>query len=307
MEQATISPDEIRRGPRPSNPKLDGEGSVQVQLDPNLKIGTAKVFAIYGKGGIGKSTTSSNLSAAFSKMGKRVLQIGCDPKHDSTFTLTKKMLPTVIDVLESVDFHPEELRVEDFVFPGYNGVMCVEAGGPPAGTGCGGYVVGQTVKLLKEHHLLEDTDVVIFDVLGDVVCGGFAAPLQHADRALIVTANDFDSIFAMNRIVQAIGAKAKNYNVRLGGVIANRSKDPDQIDKYNNKIGLKLAAHFPDLDVIRRSRLKKSTLFEMEPSPELEAVQKEYMRLAAALWLGSEPLNAVPMKDRDIFDLLGFD
>ncbi len=287
--------------------QLDGEGSLQVQLDPNLKIGNAKVFAIYGKGGIGKSTTSSNLSAAFSKLGKRVLQIGCDPKHDSTFTLTKKMLPTVIDVLESVDFHAEELRVEDFVFPGYNGVMCVEAGGPPAGTGCGGYVVGQTVKLLKEHHLLEDTDVVIFDVLGDVVCGGFAAPLQHADRALIVTANDFDSIFAMNRIVQAIGAKAKNYNVRLGGVIANRSKDTDQIDKYNNKIGLKLAAHFPDLDVIRRSRLKKSTLFEMEYSPELEAVQNEYMRLAASLWLGTEPLNAVPMKDRDIFDLLGFD
>ena len=287
--------------------RLDGEGSVQVQLDPNVKIGTAKVFAIYGKGGIGKSTTSSNLSAAFSKMGKRVLQIGCDPKHDSTFTLTKKMLPTVIDVLETVDFHGEELRIEDFVFPGYNGVMCVEAGGPPAGTGCGGYVVGQTVKLLKEHHLLEDTDVVIFDVLGDVVCGGFAAPLQHADRAMIVTANDFDSIFAMNRIVQAIGAKAKNYNVRLGGVIANRSAATDQIDKYNEKIGLKLAAHFPDLDVIRRSRLKKSTLFEMEASPELEAVQKEYMRLAANLWVGGEPYNAVPMKDRDIFDLLGFD
>jgi light-independent protochlorophyllide reductase subunit L len=289
------------------NLRPDGEGSVQVSLDPTVKIGNAKVFAIYGKGGIGKSTTSSNLSAAFSKMGKRVLQIGCDPKHDSTFTLTKKMLPTVIDVLETVDFHAEELRVEDFVFPGYNGVMCVEAGGPPAGTGCGGYVVGQTVKLLKEHHLLEDTDVVIFDVLGDVVCGGFAAPLQHADRALIVTANDFDSIFAMNRIVQAIGAKAKNYNVRLGGVIANRSAATDQIDKYNNKIGLKLAAHFPDLDVIRRSRLKKSTLFEMEYSPELEAVQNEYMRLAAALWVGTNPLNAVPMKDRDIFDLLGFD
>jgi len=289
------------------NPKLDGEGSLQVQLDPDVKIGNAKVFAIYGKGGIGKSTTSSNLSAAFSKLGKRVLQIGCDPKHDSTFTLTKKMLPTVIDVLESVDFHAEELRVEDFVFEGYNGVMCVEAGGPPAGTGCGGYVVGQTVKLLKEHHLLEDTDVVIFDVLGDVVCGGFAAPLQHADRAMIVTANDFDSIFAMNRIVQAIGAKAKNYNVRLGGVIANRSAATDQIDKYNERIGLKLAAHFPDLDVIRRSRLKKSTLFEMEYSPELEAVQKEYMRLAASMWLGGEAYSAVPMKDRDIFDLLGFD
>ena len=292
---------------RPAKRGTDGEGSVQVQLDPNLKIGNAKVFAVYGKGGIGKSTTSSNLSVAFTKLGKRVLQIGCDPKHDSTFTLTKKLMPTVIDVLESVDFHAEELRIEDFVFEGYNGVMCVEAGGPPAGTGCGGYVVGQTVKLLKEHHLLEETDVVIFDVLGDVVCGGFAAPLQHADRALIVTANDFDSIFAMNRIVQAIAAKAKNYNVRLGGVIANRSKDTDQIDKYNNQIGLKLAAHFPDLDVIRRSRLKKSVLFEMESSPELEAVTNEYLRLAAALWAGTEPLAPEALKDRDIFDLLGFD
>jgi light-independent protochlorophyllide reductase subunit L len=307
MTTTTIPVADLMRPPSRRGPRDDGEGSVQVALDPAVRIGTAKVFAIYGKGGIGKSTTSSNLSAAFSKLGKRVLQIGCDPKHDSTFTLTKRMLPTVIDVLETVDFHAEELRPEDFVFEGWNGVMCVEAGGPPAGTGCGGYVVGQTVKLLKEHHLLEDTDVVIFDVLGDVVCGGFAAPLQHAERALIVTANDFDSIFAMNRIVQAIGAKARNYGVRLGGVIANRSAGTDQIDKYNDRTGLKLAARFPDLDVIRRSRLKKATLFEMEPSPELDAVQREYLRLAAALWTGSDPLPAVPMKDRDIFDLLGFD
>ncbi len=288
------------------DPRLDGEGSVQVHLDPASRIDTAKVFAVYGKGGIGKSTTSSNLSVAFSKLGKRVLQIGCDPKHDSTFTLTKQMVPTVIDVLEEVNFHAEELRTEDFVFEGYNGVMCVEAGGPPAGTGCGGYVVGQTVKLLKQHHLLEDTDVVIFDVLGDVVCGGFAAPLQHADRALIVTANDFDSIFAMNRIVAAIGAKAKNYQVRLGGVIANRSAQTDEIDRFNEATGLKTLARFPDLDEIRRSRLKKQTLFEMEPTPALEAVQQEYLKLAAGLWAGAEPLDAAPMRDRDIFDFLGF-
>jgi light-independent protochlorophyllide reductase subunit L len=302
MNTVSVPFAEIRRQPPP-----DGEGSLQVQLDPNMKIGNAKVFAVYGKGGIGKSTTSSNLSAAFSKLGKRVLQIGCDPKHDSTFTLTKKLMPTVIDVLESVDFHSEELRIEDFVYEGYNGVMCVEAGGPPAGTGCGGYVVGQTVKLLKEHHLLDETDVVIFDVLGDVVCGGFAAPLQHAERALIVAANDFDSIFAMNRIVQAISAKAKNYKVRLGGVIANRSHETDQIDKFAARVGLNRLAHFPDLDVIRRSRLKKSTLFEMEDSPELRAVQEEYMRLAASLWAGTEPLAPESLKDREIFDLLGFD
>ncbi len=285
----------------------DGAGSVQVQLDPSVSIDTAKVFAVYGKGGIGKSTTSSNLSVAFSKLGKRVLQIGCDPKHDSTFTLTKTLVPTVIDVLESVDFHSEELQVEDFVYEGFGGVLCVEAGGPPAGTGCGGYVVGQTVKLLKEQHLLEDTDVVIFDVLGDVVCGGFASPLQHADRALIVTANDFDSIFAMNRIVAAILAKSKNYKVRVGGVVANRSAGLDQIDRFNSAVGLKTLAHFPDLDAIRRSRLQKSTLFEMDPTPEIEAVQNEYLRLAEALYEGADPLVVEPMKDREIFDLLGFD
>ncbi len=303
MTIATVPMSEVKIARK----RPDGDGSVQVLLDPTVKIGTAKVFAVYGKGGIGKSTTSSNLSAAFSLLGKRVLQIGCDPKHDSTFTLTKRLVPTVIDVLESVDFHAEELRTEDFVYEGFNGVMCVEAGGPPAGTGCGGYVVGQTVKLLKEHHLLEDTDVVIFDVLGDVVCGGFAAPLQHADRALIVTANDFDSIFAMNRIVAAIQAKSKNYNVRLGGVIANRSCATDQIDKFNERAGLKTMARFADLDVFRKSRLKKSVLFEMESTPELEVVKDEYLRLAAALWAGADPLVAESLKDREIFDLLGFD
>ncbi|MCB1427585.1 MAG: ferredoxin:protochlorophyllide reductase (ATP-dependent) iron-sulfur ATP-binding protein [Nitratireductor sp.] len=285
----------------------DGDGSVQVHVDTQLDADKAKVFAIYGKGGIGKSTTSSNLSVAFSKLGHRVLQIGCDPKHDSTFTLTKSLIPTVIDVLEGVDFHSEELRTDDFVFEGYNGVQCVEAGGPPAGTGCGGYVVGQTVKLLKEHHLLEDTDVVIFDVLGDVVCGGFASPLQHAERALVVAANDFDSIFAMNRIVAAIKAKSKNYDVRLGGVIANRSRETDQIDRFNEATGMKRLAHIPDSDRVRMSRLKKSTLFEMGDDPEIVAIQNEYLQLAEQLWAGTQELQANPMKDREIFDFLGYE
>ncbi len=289
--------------------KPDGEGSVQVQQDAKVQIQEgALVIAVYGKGGIGKSTTSSNLSAAFSKLGKKVLQIGCDPKHDSTFTLTHKMVPTVIDILEEVDFHSEELRPEDFMFKGFNGVMCVESGGPPAGTGCGGYVTGQTVKLLKEHHLLEDTDVVIFDVLGDVVCGGFAAPLQHANYCLIVTANDFDSIFAMNRIVAAINAKAKNYKVRLGGVIANRSAELDQIEKFNERTGLKTMAHFRNVDAIRRSRLKKCTIFEMDEKEEgVVEVQNEYLSLAQKMIDNVEPLEAEPLKDREIFDLLGFD
>jgi light-independent protochlorophyllide reductase subunit L len=163
------------------------------------------------------------------------------------------------------------------------------------------------VKLLKEHHLLEDTDVVIFDVLGDVVCGGFAAPLQHAQRALIVTANDFDSIFAMNRIMAAIIAKSKNYAVRLGGVIANRSADTDQIDRFNGETGMALTGRFPDLDAIRRSRLKKCTIFEMEDSPEVKAVQDEYLRIAGMLSAGVPAQPGRPLKDREIFDLLGYD
>jgi light-independent protochlorophyllide reductase subunit L len=236
-----------------------------------------------------------------------VLQIGCDPKHDSTFTLTGRLQPTVIDILKEVDFHPEELRPEDFITEGWNGVQCVEAGGPPAGTGCGGYVVGQTVKLLKQHHMLENTDVVIFDVLGDVVCGGFAAPLQHADRAVIVTANDFDSIYAMNRIIAAVQAKSANYKVRLAGCVANRSRETDEVDRYCDTVGFNRIAHMPDVDAIRRSRLKKKTSFEMDEEEDIVRCRAEYVRLADTLLRGTEALAPAPLEDRDIFELLGFD
>ncbi|MEM9098330.1 MAG: ferredoxin:protochlorophyllide reductase (ATP-dependent) iron-sulfur ATP-binding protein, partial [Pseudomonadota bacterium] len=127
------------------------------------------------------------------------------------------------------------------------------------------------------------------------------------DRAVIVTANDFDSIYAMNRIVAAVQAKSRNYSVRLAGCVANRSKDTEQVDRYCDTVGFKRLAHLPDLDAIRRSRLKKATLFEMPEEEEIVQVQKEYVRLAETLWNGTEPLAPEPMKDRDIFELLGFD
>jgi light-independent protochlorophyllide reductase subunit L len=166
--------------------------------------------------------------------------------------------------------------------------------------------VGQTVKLLKQHHILEEADVVLFDVLGDVVCGGFAAPLQHAHRALIVSANDFDSIFAMNRIVAAIQAKSKNYRVRLGGVVVNRSAGTDQVDRFNDRTGLQTMEVFPDLDAIRRSRLNKCTMFEMEDTPEVEAVRARSSALGAKLVEGVEGFTPDPLDDDEIFNLLGF-
>ncbi len=123
----------------------------------------------------------------------------------------------------------------------------------------------------------------------------------------MVTANDFDSIFAMNRIAAAIRAKARNYPVRLGGVIANRSAATDEIDRFNSEVGLRRLAHFPDLDVIRRSRLKKSTLFEMDDAPGLDEVREGYLALASALWAGTDELDVEPMRDRDLFDFLGFE
>ena len=137
----------------------------------------------------------------------------------------------------------------------------------------------------------------------------FVVVIYRFGVSAIVTALDARETRIKAQIdeADAINAKAKNYDVRLGGVIANRSIATDEIDRYNAAVGLKRVAHIRDLDVVRRSRLKKSTLFEMESSPELDAVQAEYLRLAATLWAGTEPLLAQPMKDRDIFDLLGFD
>jgi light-independent protochlorophyllide reductase subunit L len=242
-------------------------------------------------------------------MGKRVLQIGCDPKHDSTFTLTGRLQPTVIDILKEVDFHPEELRPEDFVTEGWGGVQCVEAGGPPAGTGCGGYVVGQTVKLLKQHHMLEDTDVVIFDVLGDVVCGGFAAPLQHADRAVIVTANDFDSIYAMNRIIAAVQAKSAN----LQGAAGRLHRQPLARDQRGGPVlrhgGLQ--AH----RAYARCRRHPPVAPEEEDAVRDADDEEDIVRWRArntSGWrrrcgAGQSRWHPAPLEDREIFELLGFD
>ncbi|MEN9933763.1 MAG: hypothetical protein RLZZ387_342 [Chloroflexota bacterium] len=265
-------------------------------------------LAVYGKGGIGKSTTSSNLSAALALKGARVLQIGCDPKHDSTFALVGELQNTVIDKLTEVDFHHEEVAPEDVIRTGFAGVDTLESGGPPAGSGCGGYVVGETVKLLHEFGVYNTYDVILFDVLGDVVCGGFSAPLNYADYGLIIACNDFDSIFAANRLCLAIKQKSVRHKVKLAGIIANRVEEEfggtALLEQFAEQVGTQIVGKVPYHDMIRRSRLAGKTLFEME-HPEKDRCTQPFYDMAE--YLLAQPPSAVPapMGDREIFNVIG--
>lgn len=274
-------------------------------------------LAVYGKGGIGKSTTASNISIALARRGKRVLQIGCDPKADSTFTLTGFLIPSIISTLQAKDYHYEDVWPEDVIYKGYGGVDCVESGGPPAGAGCGGYVVGETVKLLKELNAFYEYDVILFDVLGDVVCGGFAAPLNFCQYCLIVTDNGFDALFAANRIAASVREKAKSHPLRLVGLIGNRTLERDLIDKFVEACPFPILELIPTIEDIRISRVKGKTLFEMmeettassAPSGVSSTSPLKYLcdfYLNIADQLLSQPEGVVPreVEDRALFRLL---
>ena len=278
-------------------------------------------LAVYGKGGIGKSTTSCNISVALAKRGKKVLQIGCDPKHDSTFTLTGFLIPTIIDTLQAKDYHYEDVWPEDVIYKGYAGVDCVEAGGPPAGAGCGGYVVGETVKLLKELNAFDEYDIILFDVLGDVVCGGFAARLNYADYCLIVTDNGFDALCAANRIAASVREKARTHPLRLAGLVGNKTLHRDLIDKFVEACPFPILELIPTIDDIRISRVKGKTLFEMaeqtasgkqQPAKQTSASGENsldyfcdfYLNIADQLLARPEGVVPQEIEDRQLFKLL---
>ncbi len=274
-------------------------------------------ICVYGKGGVGKSSLTSNLSIALARRGKRVLQIGCDPKHDSTFTLTGFLIPTIIDTLQAKDYHYEDVWPEDVIYKGYGNVDCVEAGGPPAGAGCGGYVVGETVKLLKELNAFYEYDVILFDVLGDVVCGGFAAPLNYADYCIIVTDNGFDALFAANRIAASVREKARTHPLRLAGLVGNKTGastlQRDLIDKFVEACPFPILEVIPTIDDIRISRVKGKTLFEMadaevvnaaNPVNPLQYFCEFYLNIADQLLAKPEGVVPQEVEDRQLFRLL---
>ena len=246
-------------------------------------------IAIYGKGGIGKSTVTSNLAAAFARLGKSVIQIGCDPKADSTINLLGgKPLKPVIEILKD---GVEPSSAEEVSEEGFGGILCIETGGPTPGLGCAGRGIIATFNLLDELELFEKRkpDVVLYDVLGDVVCGGFAAPIRegYADKVLIVTSGEKMALYAANNINTAV----KNFEDRgyahVGGIILNHRNVPDEtskVYKFAEEHGIDVIAEIPRSDDINECEDLGHTAVELRP--ECEA-SKRFTELALKL-LGEE-------------------
>lgn len=240
-----------------------------------------KKIAIYGKGGIGKSTTTSNLSAALSVLGYKVLQVGCDPKSDSTVTLRSgEYIPTILEILRA----KKTPKLHEIVYTGFNSVYCVEAGGPAPGVGCAGRGIITAVELLKQLRAFEELelDYVIFDVLGDVVCGGFAVPIREgiADHVFTVSSSDFMSVYAANNLFTGIRKYSNQNGALLGGVIANSINQPyakDIIDDFASRTGTQIMEYVPRSLTVTQSELQGQTTLEAFPQSEQAGV---YLNLA---------------------------
>ncbi|GHT46478.1 nitrogenase iron protein [Planctomycetales bacterium] len=255
-----------------------------------------KQIAIYGKGGIGKSTTTSNLSAALSDMGYTVMQFGCDPKADSTNTLRDgTYIPTVLDLLRekgSVDAH-------EAIFRGYNGIYCVEAGGPAPGVGCAGRGITTAVSLLKQQKIFDelDLDYVIYDVLGDVVCGGFAVPIREgiAEHVFTVSSSDFMAVYAANNLFKGIQKYSNSGGALLGGVIANSITQPVQqriIDDFVHRTGTKVMEYIPRSLTVTKSELAGKTTIEADPKSEQAGI---YRNLAKNISEHTQSVTPTPL------------
>lgn len=242
---------------------------------------TIKQVAIYGKGGIGKSTTTSNISAALAVEGYKVMQFGCDPKADSTNTLRGgRYIPTVLDTLREGG----QVKPEDLIYQGFGGVYCVEAGGPAPGVGCAGRGIITAVELLRQKHVFEelDLDIVIYDVLGDVVCGGFAVPIREgiAQHVFTVSSADFMAIYAANNLFRGIQKYSNSGGALLGGVIANSINAHyarEILDDFVAQTGTEIVEYVPRSVTVTQSELRGKTTIEAAPDSEQAKI---YRRLA---------------------------
>jgi nitrogenase iron protein NifH len=255
-----------------------------------------KHIAIYGKGGIGKSTTTSNISASLAEAGYKVIQIGCDPKSDSTNVLRgNEYLPTVLDSMRD----GSKVHLEDVSRVGYRGVLCIESGGPVPGVGCAGRGINAAVNLLQELNLFEEfkPDFVLYDVLGDVVCGGFAVPIRDGitDRAYVVSSSDFMALYAANNLFKAIGKYAPSGGAKLGGVIGNglsAGYSQSIIEDFAGKTGAVAVGFISRSLTVSQSELYGKTVIEANPESEHARL---YRKLAKTVAENDELVVPTPM------------
>lgn len=224
--------------------------------------------AIYGKGGIGKSTVTSNLAAAFAVLGKKVIQIGCDPKADSTINLLGgEPLRPVMNYMREVDEEPETL--EDISKEGFGGILCIETGGPTPGLGCAGRGIIATFQLLEDLDLFRkhEPDVVLYDVLGDVVCGGFAAPIRegYAEKVLIVTSGEKMALYAADNISRAVKNFEDRSYARVFGIVLNHrnvENETEKVQAFADRSGIPIVGEIPRSDEIIRYEDQGKTVIE---------------------------------------------
>ena len=247
-------------------------------------------IAVYGKGGIGKSTTVSNVAVALAEKGLKVMQIGCDPKADSTILLRHgKKVPTVLDLYNE---KRQDLKLADMVQIGYGGVVCVEAGGPTPGLGCAGRGIIATFQLLEDLKLFETykPDVVLYDVLGDVVCGGFAAPIRedYAEKVLIVTSGEKMALYAADNISKAVKNFEDRSYARVFGIVLNHrnvENENEKVETFAKEHGFDIVGEIPRSDEINRCEDQGKTVIEGNPESD---ISKCFYDLAEILWKDEE-------------------
>jgi nitrogenase iron protein NifH len=230
-------------------------------------------IAFYGKGGIGKSTTSQNTLAALAEMGQKIMIVGCDPKADSTRLILHAKAQDTILSMAAAQGSVEDLELDQVMKTGHLGIKCVESGGPEPGVGCAGRGVITSINFLEENGAYEDLDYVSYDVLGDVVCGGFAMPIREnkAQEIYIVMSGEMMAMYAANNIAKGILKYANSGGVRLGGLICNErqtDKELELAEALAKKLGTTLIYFVPRANIVQHAELRRMTVLEYAPDSE---------------------------------------